>query len=189
MNTRSDQLATCECGQETFNVHKDPYEGELFNGIGFLWCVSCNHLHTSTAPKLRAVCVKCGEIHTSETLFAANDVAACECGGVKFRILESSSEPDGSKAPSVLPRQKAKRIPVPQRVKVELFEKCGGVCRGCLDTFAQIGNLEVDHIKPLHRGGTDDYSNLQLLCRSCNTRKGTGTMEDLIVSLKKAGMG
>lgn len=32
--------------------------------------------------------------------------------------------------------------------------------------------LLVDHIIPLRRGGTSDIENLQLLCRTCNFRKG-----------------
>ncbi len=31
--------------------------------------------------------------------------------------------------------------------------------------------LEVDHIMPVSRGGSDDISNLQLLCFECNRGK------------------
>ena len=31
--------------------------------------------------------------------------------------------------------------------------------------------LEIDHIHPLARGGTNKLDNLQVLCRSCNARK------------------
>jgi hypothetical protein len=33
-------------------------------------------------------------------------------------------------------------------------------------------NLTIDHILPLSRGGNDDMTNLQALCRTCNWRKG-----------------
>ena len=73
-------------------------------------------------------------------------------------------------------------------VKHGLFEKCRGVCAGCLDNFRQPGNMEIDHIVPLHKGGNNNPDNLQLLCRSCNTQKGTGTMDELILKLKRAGI-
>lgn len=30
---------------------------------------------------------------------------------------------------------------------------------------------EVDHVIPLHKGGTDDYDNLQGLCHNCHADK------------------
>ena len=41
--------------------------------------------------------------------------------------------------------------------------KCGATAKNDL--------LEVDHIKPLSKGGLNDPSNLQTLCRSCNFGK------------------
>lgn len=43
------------------------------------------------------------------------------------------------------------------------------VCAEC-NTEA---NLTVDHKLAVSRGGTDDLSNLQFLCQSCNSKKGT----------------
>lgn len=34
-------------------------------------------------------------------------------------------------------------------------------------------DLTIDHVIPRSRGGTDDLGNLQTLCRTCNSRKGT----------------
>lgn len=40
-------------------------------------------------------------------------------------------------------------------------------CRNCQSRY----RLEVDHIKPIGRGGTHDFDNLQTLCRTCHIVK------------------
>lgn len=42
--------------------------------------------------------------------------------------------------------------------------------------------LEVDHIKPRSKGGTDEISNLQTLCRKCNIGKSNKDQTDLRVA-------
>jgi 5-methylcytosine-specific restriction endonuclease McrA len=43
-----------------------------------------------------------------------------------------------------------------------------GRCLFCGNT----NNLSVDHVVPIAKGGTDDPSNFQCLCRKCNSKKG-----------------
>ena len=50
----------------------------------------------------------------------------------------------------------------------EIFERDGWSCREC----GAVDRLEVDHILPITRGGSDDIDNLQTLCKPCNCRKG-----------------
>lgn len=38
--------------------------------------------------------------------------------------------------------------------------------------------LTIDHVIPESRGGTDDDSNLVTACKSCNSSKGTKTLEE-----------
>jgi 5-methylcytosine-specific restriction endonuclease McrA len=49
-----------------------------------------------------------------------------------------------------------------------LCERYGNKCLACGDTEAV---LEVDHIVPLTRGGTDVIDNIQPLCGACNKKK------------------
>jgi hypothetical protein len=46
--------------------------------------------------------------------------------------------------------------------------------------------LEVDHIKPRSKGGTDDLSNLQTLCKKCNVGKSNRDNTDLRRHTEKA---
>lgn len=50
-----------------------------------------------------------------------------------------------------------------------VMERDGAVCAWC----GSKENLTIDHITPISGGGTNDLSNLQVLCQSCNSRKGS----------------
>lgn len=56
---------------------------------------------------------------------------------------------------------------VRESVILALMERDGYKCNKC----GTLDNLQVDHIIPLSRGGTDDHDNLQFLCRRCNLSK------------------
>ena len=71
-------------------------------------------------------------------------------------------------------------------VKRELYGKQEGRCNGC-GTLFEYRHLEIDHRIPIDKGGSDDTSNLQLLCGSCNRIKGNRTMEYLKAKLKSLG--
>ena len=51
-----------------------------------------------------------------------------------------------------------------ERIRRRVLDRDGWRCREC----RRPGRLEVDHIKPLHRGGTDEMDNLRALCRGCH---------------------
>ena len=53
-----------------------------------------------------------------------------------------------------------------------MFKRDGYRCRECGASKDET-SLEIDHIVPVARGGTNDIDNLQTLCRECNRMKHT----------------
>lgn len=58
-----------------------------------------------------------------------------------------------------------------------LFEKQKHKCAYCGKNLVGIDKT-LDHIFPLSKGGSHSIKNVQYLCRSCNSRKGTRTQEE-----------
>lgn len=58
-----------------------------------------------------------------------------------------------------------------------LYDEQGGKCNGCGLEVER--NLEIDHIIPKSKGGSDTRENYQLLCGNCNRIKGNRPMEYL----------
>lgn len=75
------------------------------------------------------------------------------------------------------------KLPAYQTHKPELFGMQQGKCNACQYPF-HYRNLTVDHIKPQSKGIDNRIENLQLLCASCNSMKGTRTHAELIQKLK-----
>lgn len=72
--------------------------------------------------------------------------------------------------------KKEKRAEVAARY-AELFEhlvrRDGEHCGAC----GEVEQLQIDHVIPLSRGGSNHPDNLQLLCGPCNLAKGTDTTD------------
>jgi 5-methylcytosine-specific restriction endonuclease McrA len=62
----------------------------------------------------------------------------------------------------------ASKLPIPEEVRWDVWERDNFTCQVC----QQRRFLTIDHVIPESAGGTLDPSNLQTLCRSCNSRKG-----------------
>lgn len=52
-------------------------------------------------------------------------------------------------------------------------QEYGNKCACC----GAIGKLEIDHILPISRGGTNTIDNIQPLCRHCNASKGASCVQ------------
>lgn len=60
---------------------------------------------------------------------------------------------------------------IPAKVRVSVLHRDGYKCIFCGYSAKQV-QLEVDHILPFSKGGSNDPSNLQTLCINCNRGKG-----------------
>ncbi len=47
---------------------------------------------------------------------------------------------------------------------------CYGWCYIC-EVYLPAPDLTIDHVTPIHKGGTNDLSNLELACRDCNQER------------------
>ena len=80
------------------------------------------------------------------------------------------------------------KLPNYRTHKHTLYGRQEGICNGCKVLFP-FRNLTVDHVVPRARGGSDDLSNLQLLCGACNSMKGQLSQAALVAKLKREGIG
>lgn len=64
-------------------------------------------------------------------------------------------------------------LPTLAALRPIIFERDGFHCLRCFST----ADLTLDHIVPRSEDGADDPENLQTLCRSCNSSKGTKTID------------
>ena len=82
-----------------------------------------------------------------------------------------------------IPRRTDIEAPIPYRKqKHVLFGRQEGRCGGCKVEFL-FRIMEVDHVVPRSRGGSDHPENLQLLCPNCNRVKGDRDMAYLVARL------
>ena len=69
------------------------------------------------------------------------------------------------------------RITWPKGLKRRLMRRQDNTCTYC-GNRRRATSMDIDHITPVVRGGSNDESNLQVICRPCNLRKGIQTDEE-----------
>lgn len=104
---------------------------------------------------------------TADALLTPEDVSALANEAANRRRLQLEKA-RALQAMTTQLENRTKREPIPQSVKVTVWQRDGGRCVEC-DSKE---NLEFDHIIPLAMGGANTMRNLQLLCEVCNRRKG-----------------
>ncbi len=70
-----------------------------------------------------------------------------------------------------------RRAMTPRRI-AEIFARDDGRCQCCKRKLRAGDDYEVDHIIALSKGGSDDDTNLQILCSGCHAIKTPGDISD-----------
>ena len=70
------------------------------------------------------------------------------------------------------PKTKAKREPIPARLRNKVLHRDGYTCKACGANRGGGAELHIDHIVPVADGGRTCEQNLQTLCGPCNLGKG-----------------
>jgi 5-methylcytosine-specific restriction endonuclease McrA len=102
---------------------------------------------------------------------ASVNLILAPCGGHVPRVPRSrrstGASPNAPARPSRLGAGcKLKRPHIPLRFRLEIWRMPCAVCHSRK-------NVYIDHIVPVLHGGTNERSNLQPLCRRCNSTKGS----------------
>lgn len=66
---------------------------------------------------------------------------------------------------------RVERGKVSNKMRFSIYKRDGYRCRIC-GRSGLFDDLEIDHIKPIAKGGKTTYDNLQTLCKHCNKEKG-----------------
>jgi len=76
--------------------------------------------------------------------------------------------------------KKSRRKKINKDLISDLLEESSYSCQVCGAKKDNGATLEIDHIIPLAKGGDNEYENLQVLCATCNRKKGSNLNIDYI---------
>lgn len=124
-------------------------------------CLWCGCVTKNDANYCSDICIKASRDHDAEI----ERWSAWEnTQGPEYWEAKNRSVPR-EKTPQEKRRDQATRRT--HQLRPTLLARDGHACKVCGSTI----DLCIDHIVPVSKGGGDELDNLQVLCRSCNSRK------------------
>lgn len=76
-------------------------------------------------------------------------------------------------------KQTFSRTPMSRDMRWYIYEKSGRTCAHCGKALDFNKDFTVEHVIPLHKGGTNNPNNLIALCRTCNKEKSDNVIEPI----------
>ena len=118
----------------------------------------------------KTYCVYCGRLtHRCGCAEPDSDLNRFLSRGDKtYQALTRTNPPKWAVPPQVKQRERRKLRKHLRAWHVHLLARDGASCVNC----GAAGDLVLDHILPIARGGMSRLDNLQLLCSTCNRIKG-----------------
>lgn len=113
-------------------------------------------------------CDQCNKPKPPLLCWNKKDFHLCfECLQVLASIYHIKEIPSPDSAPTNI------RLIIKEPLRNIIYERDGYKCRYC----GSKEHLVIDHIYPFSKGGKTEISNLQTLCKSCNSHKNNKTPE------------
>lgn len=101
-----------------------------------------------------------------------NAINGLKCAG-KISVIGDTAFLSCS--PAQRPAARPTKKPIPSRLRFAVFARDGYRCLRCGCDNEHL--LRADHVVPESKGGEASIENLQTLCHSCNSWKGTKTID------------
>jgi hypothetical protein len=137
---------------------------------------------------LFCLCAETDDTHN--LIYLRNSELAKACGTTKKRLRSALNELDrlglifghcgglGVVAVSEFQekyRQGKTRRAIPLSVREHVYDRDAATCQYCGEVD---GEMHIDHIYPVCRGGSDEPENLTIACAPCNLSKGGKTLDE-----------
>ena len=155
-----------EVEQADMYISQGDMREPIYNAYGEQMCMMCRNANSGNFNGAGVMlCIPCADLIVN--------VYSYERFG-KFLTWETGIQE--SKSLSV----RNKKAVITQTLRTQVFERDEYRCKGC----GTHKNLAADHIHPESKGGETLFDNLQTLCQSCNSSKGTKTMGEWVGGVK-----
>lgn len=151
-----------------------------------------------TAYQTTKTCKKCGEAKPADRKHfgstpGGNLRGGCRICDNKRSKAYAQANPQGVQARARKRRTQASGFIPSDALKTRLAVEQKGCCALCCepidrDALLDAKKVQVEHLTPVSRGGTNDDSNLVIACRTCNQEKAGKTMCEYWVWRDKVGL-
>ena len=143
-------------------------------------------------------CKKCGEVkHADRKHFGSTPSGGLRhtcrtCMNARSKRYDQAN-PDKVRARADKRHQQADKFKPTAALRTQLAVEQKGCCALCCKpidkgSLFDATQVQVEHLTPVSRGGTNDESNLVIACRTCNQEKAGKTMREYWLWREKVGL-